>query len=77
MKQRVDREVQDNTTLAQSEHLTIQQWQAIAMHRMHLLIRSMTNTFKESIQDKLAYTHYRLYAGTFLSGEWLLLVILL
>ena len=44
LKQRIERDVQDNATLAQMEQITIliQQWQAISMHRIHTLIYSMT-----------------------------------
>ena len=41
LKQRVDREVQNNTTLAQLEQITIQQWQAIPMHKIRRLIQSL------------------------------------
>ena len=58
LKQRIDRQVQNNTTLAQVEQIAIQQWHAIPMHRIRRLIRSMTTRVRECVQSNGAYTHY-------------------
>ena len=58
LKQKVDREVQDNTAMEQLKQNTIQQWQDIPMHRICRLICSMMTRVRECIKRNGAYTHY-------------------
>ena len=71
LKQRIGRQVQNNTTLAQLEQIAIQQWNAIPMHRIRRLIRSMTTRVRECVQSNGAYTHYWLVG--ILNDDWLVI----
>jgi hypothetical protein len=58
LKKAVYQQVQNNTTLAQLEQIVNQEWQALPMHKVRRVIRSMTNRARECIQSHGAYTHY-------------------
>ena len=58
LKRAVYRDVNVITTLAQLEATAVREWQALPMHKIRRLIRSMTSRVRECINANGSYTHY-------------------
>jgi hypothetical protein len=57
LKRAVYKHVNANTTLAQIEQIAVREWQALPMHNIRRLIRSMTTRVRECVNANGGYTH--------------------